>query len=514
LSCDVVADACVCAGCSIEDVCYADGAANPDNPCQLCTVSASTTDWSNAGAIACGNGTCQAGTCSCDDGFVGGACEACVRYVNGAVADDTGDGTSWAHAKQLVQSGIDAATADGCQVWVAAATYKPTTGSDRAATFRLASGVAVYGGFVGNETQFSARDWTANETILSGDIGTVDDASDNSYHVVTGATGAILDGFTITRGHAADDGALAQTENGAGMINDGASPRVANCTIKGNVADDLGGGVYSINNSNPTFSYCKIIENSARYGGGLNTDHSSPIIDHCVIEGNWASNASNSGGGGMWENTGASSRVSNTTIKGNSSINGAGVEIYQGSTTFANTYFVRNSGSGGYGGGLIVLQGTATISNSVFYMNGSHSGGAIHVYTGSNATIDNSTFYGNYVDWRGPSVVCRDGSITIRNSLMWNNGLYQDNCSGPTLTNNDLCEAAGSNGNVCVDPDYVSTDDSDPTYLRLKSTSACIDQAGADALLTDILGVSATDVESVTNTNGSPRDMGAFEYTP
>ena len=55
----------------------------------------------------------------------------------------------------------------------------------------------------------------ANVTILSGDIdnndsqtpiitdlATVTGNTTNSYHVVTGATGATLDGFTITAGNA------------------------------------------------------------------------------------------------------------------------------------------------------------------------------------------------------------------------------------------------------------------------------------------------------------------------
>ena len=39
-------------------------------------------------------------------------------------------------------------------------------------------------------------------TTVSGDIGVANDTSDNSYHVVTGATGATIDGFAITGGNA------------------------------------------------------------------------------------------------------------------------------------------------------------------------------------------------------------------------------------------------------------------------------------------------------------------------
>ena len=48
----------------------------------------------------------------------------------------------------------------------------------------LAEGVEVYGGFAGTETLLSERNPAANITILSGDIGTLGDPSDNCYHVV------------------------------------------------------------------------------------------------------------------------------------------------------------------------------------------------------------------------------------------------------------------------------------------------------------------------------------------
>jgi hypothetical protein len=47
--------------------------------------------------------------------------------------------------------------------------------------------VDVYGGFdpgSGDDT-WAERDWVNNETILSGDVGTVDVNTDNSYHVVS-----------------------------------------------------------------------------------------------------------------------------------------------------------------------------------------------------------------------------------------------------------------------------------------------------------------------------------------
>src|SRR5690606_7714723 len=95
-----------------------------------------------------------------------------------------GDGASWATAFHDLQDALAIAQA-GDEVWIAEGLYKPTEGSDRTATFTLMSGVALYGGFDGTETQREERDWEANVTVLSGDVGVPGDSTDNAYHVVT-----------------------------------------------------------------------------------------------------------------------------------------------------------------------------------------------------------------------------------------------------------------------------------------------------------------------------------------
>src|SRR5262249_15352531 len=120
-----------------------------------------------------------------------------IVYVD-ASASGTGDGSSWADAYPSLADAL-AGAASGTEIWVAKGTYKPTSGTDRNATFQLKNGVAVYGGFAGGETQRDGRDWQTNVATLSGDLNGDDGANfvnngENSYHVVTGATGATLDG--------------------------------------------------------------------------------------------------------------------------------------------------------------------------------------------------------------------------------------------------------------------------------------------------------------------------------
>src|SRR5262245_22819057 len=89
-----------------------------------------------------------------------------VIYVRSGAAG-ANDGASWADAYTSLQSAL-AAASSGDQIWVAAGTYTPSATGDRDASFTLSSGVAVYGGFAGSETQLGERDWTANATTLSG----------------------------------------------------------------------------------------------------------------------------------------------------------------------------------------------------------------------------------------------------------------------------------------------------------------------------------------------------------
>src|SRR5262249_55988200 len=123
-------------------------------------------------------------------------------YVNGSDTTGSNTGTSWANAFTSLQSALtNASVHPGDQILGARGTYTPTSGTGRTASFVLDAGVAVYGGFAGTETALSQRNVATNVTTLSGDIGTVGDSSDNSYHVVTSSKldkTAILDGFTIT----------------------------------------------------------------------------------------------------------------------------------------------------------------------------------------------------------------------------------------------------------------------------------------------------------------------------
>src|SRR5512135_1796908 len=179
------------------------------------------------------------------------ASAASIIYVN-AAAGGANNGTSWKDAYTDLQAAI-AAAVSGDQIWVAQGLYLPTTTTDRDATFHLKDGVAIYGGFIGKETQLEPRNPYAHRSVLSGDIGAFGDISDNSYHVVDSShtdNTAVLDGFAIEAGNANGDPLcdLCTTDTGrslgAGIYNVAGAPMLSRLIIRDNWALWEGGGMY------------------------------------------------------------------------------------------------------------------------------------------------------------------------------------------------------------------------------------------------------------------------------
>lgn len=164
-------------------------------------------------------------------------------------ASGLNNGSSWTNAFTDLQSALAAAT-PGYEIWVAAGTYKPTTGTDRSVSFSLKNDVAIFGGFLGYEALQSDRNPQLNLTILSGDIGAPGDTTDNSIHVVQARninSTAILDGFTIYGGNA---NGLRTDNVGAGMYNYFSAPTLKDLIFDRNAA---GSGAAMHNyNSTPT----------------------------------------------------------------------------------------------------------------------------------------------------------------------------------------------------------------------------------------------------------------------
>lgn len=167
--------------------------------------------------------------CAIAPPFINSASAQTILYVDKTVSHNyppnTPPGNSWSNAFKYLRDAIDLANSSATStnryhIWVAANTYKPNESSQlipvcdgashhRCYSFEMHEFVFWYGGFAGNGTSLDQRNPLANITILSGDIGTPDDYSDNSWHVVTAnrvgdSDSARIDGFHIIRGNAID----------------------------------------------------------------------------------------------------------------------------------------------------------------------------------------------------------------------------------------------------------------------------------------------------------------------
>ena len=265
--------------------------------------------------------------------------EAAVRYVDWSATTGANNGTSWDDAYIDLQSAI-AAALSGDEIWVAAGTYKP--GTLRTSTFQLKNNVAIYGGFNGTEASLSQRNPATNVTILSGDIGTAGNNSDNSYHVVTGSftnSTAILDGFTITGGNA--NGGIIIYQYGGGMLNVQGSPTLTNLIFSQNSANLYGGGMENITSSNPTLTNVTFSGNTSNNtGGGMDNDSSNPTLTNVTFSGNTATNS----GGGIFNSSNSRPTLSYVTFSGNTATNGGGIFNLVGGTTCNSCILWNNTG--------------------------------------------------------------------------------------------------------------------------------------------------------------------------
>jgi hypothetical protein len=243
-----------------------------------------------------------------------------IRYVK-ATASGSGDGSSWANASSDLQTMID--TRGVQQVWVAGGRYTRTSGGS---SFEMKNGVAIYGGFVGSETNLSQRPGVNPVTgQLSSTTLTVGSGGGSViYNYDNGLTAtAHLDGVVITGGSAGF---------GGGIANLGSSPSFANCAITNNTATDAtsggGGGVYNFAGS-PRFTNCAITNNTATGGSGggfYNIANSSPTLTNCLLAGNSANL-----GGAMRNNNSSTPRLTNCTLTANRAGAGAALINYQSS---------------------------------------------------------------------------------------------------------------------------------------------------------------------------------------
>lgn len=362
----------------------------------------------------------------------------CVVYVKGDSGDDFNEGSSWTDAKKTLQAGIDKADQQGgCDVWVAQGIYKPTTSTVRTVSIILRANLHVYGGFLGTETSFAQRDFATNTTTLSGDIGTVGTATDNSYNVVTGAQNAVLDGFTVTGGGAYSGSGA----HGSGLTNTAAGMTISNCTFKNNASTAVwnsGDGLVfrdSVVTNNEagvissgkemTIFHSTFTTNTGRALTLSPTDAGSRVVQ-CSFVGNV-----HTGDAGaamvLSGNSAATVSVSNCEFRDNSALIGGAVYFYAIAAQFDSCVFSGNSATSGTGGAISgYLSSEASVlgfTDCQFTGNSAKTyGGAIGGASLKSLSLDRCTFTGNSaVDYAGAVYLYYGASATVTNSAFFGN---------------------------------------------------------------------------------------------
>lgn len=502
--------------------------------------------------------TCVAGVALCL------ASSPAATVVVDRTATGANDGSSWANAYTNLQDAL-ASLAD--EIWVAAGTYRPAPGGgDRNATFQLPSGRALYGGFVGGETNRVQRNPALNKTILSGDLLGDDGANwanttDNSFHVLTATNvdaTAALDGFTIAGGNSSDHGAGLRFQNasptlancvvvtnlatfGAGISLVDSAPLITNCTFSGNVAwSGRGGAIYSQSSAPLTnvIRNCRFLANQAWVNAGPGDAGAIWSSFDCTLElsdslfesnearwrfasGNMAAN------GGAAVIFGAGSRIDRCIFRQNRAHIGGALWIAR-DTTVANCLFVGNeayrvsSGGydyGGYAGAIYSANGTNLITGCTLHANKARSTGGVWVWLGD-MTIADSILWSNTSTEEDakPTDSQFNGSPKLRYSCIRS---LLDPIPGEDPPDPAKYPGCITNSPLFVNehgPDNIAGNADDIVGLQI--TSPCID-AGSNALLpvwatTDLSGMPRRfDVPSQPDTGaGTPpiTDMGAYEY--
>ncbi len=463
---------------------------------------------------------------------------ATTLYVDQSVSS-SGAGTSWATAFKTLDEALF--IAHNCPsvttINVATGTYIPakkpyengeemTTADDRDVTFHLPDGIAIYGGFPNGG---GSQDVGANPTILSGDIGTVIDNSDNTYHVVLASASSIdgigvtIDGFSITGGNANESGIITVNGNdievgyGGGIATYYGTNTLTNNTFLGNLAFS-GGGMYSIEGMNSLTDNTFSGNSAYSEGGGMyiiqgmnsftNNTFSGNLADFFgggiyIIEGtNSLTNNTFSGnsaiydGGGIYTFEGTNT-LSNNTLSGNLAEIGGGLYIYDGMNSLTNNTFSENSASFD-GGGIYTFLGTHTFANNTFSGNSANFGGGMYIIESINS-LTNNTFSGNSASFDGGGIYTFDGTNTLSNNIFWGNKIGTD----ATVQSADYY-ADGTNGNTFVNNllqfesvDYPE-DDSMPYGIGVAATG--------NIFATNPIFVNASDIDGADNIHRTADD--------
>ncbi len=469
---------------------------------------------------ACGDGELnEAAGEICDDGVDNGSrnsCETNCQFVcQGQCplrvsldAPSGGDGRSWAGAMSSLQAAIDMQwQANGGQVWVKTGTFVPP--SSNVPVVQLARGVAVYGGFAGDEDSLAERPSSGRTTL---------DKLGQTGSAVIGASNSRLDGFLVTGGNADADMSLPEIDGG-GMLNEGlTNVMVANVDFEGNQAWGCGGGMAN-SGSEVQLEHVTFTDNKAERGGGMcNLDASVVEMLDVRFEGNEitpfpANTTADLLGGGLF-NVDSDVTFRGGLFKGhpsfvdfdtNSLSDGTALWNSGGESLFFDVRFDSNDAA--FGAAVVNEMGSPEFVNASFTRNSTGTGNQGALVDLDAASVVNCTFADN----PGPNGINLVGTAqtTVENSVLWVEDNTFTNVSGPvTVSSSCVIFTGGLGGQPRPFPDSLDPDaDGVPKYLLNQTDmNPCLD--AGDNAVSDAAGLDWT---ALTTSPNSCRDSGLVD---
>lgn len=379
-----------------------------------------------------------------------------VIYVDASRPDNSGDGYSWATAKKDLQNGLDLALSEtGCDsVKVAEGIYYPTESPDgdttnpRKFTFHINKDMLVLGGYPRGGGK---RDFITNRSILSGDIGILNDRLDNCNHIfiTVNLFSSTIDGFSI-----------------------------------------IDGNGYGANSSDIYYAHQYF---SSNYAAGIYIQNSTLLLRNLVL--------TNHFGRGVYSSE-SYIYIQNSVFANNEVLGwGCGVSTLTSSLQIQNALFLNNKSSS-QGGGLSISYSPVKLTNVAFVNNSATTNGsAIDIQSNSSLSLYNNVFYGNGTN----SISNPFGGIITADSRNNASDITTGPLAGTTnfisLTSDPFYNSSYPKGSDSL---WMTPDDG----IKPAKGSILID-AGAistidSSISTDLSGLARVDNDSV--------DIGCYEY--
>jgi hypothetical protein len=402
--------------------------------------------------------------------------QAADRYVSTNGLHSNGF-TNWTYAATNIQDAINTAAA-GETVWVTNGTYVCQAPVDAVANGSTSKTMVAI------NTSIKLRSVNGPAvTILDANafVGGSTAVVRRVVHMNPNATGAMLDGFTLTNGCIA--GTYLNTPfphyHGGGLLTYGSSPVATNCVIAGN---------YCLNGSGVGVFGTATIANSVIGGGNTGSAAiymTGGTVKDCLVTGNVQ-------GGLRTDNPGPQALNCRFIGNGTYLVTSGGGAYISGGGVLRNCLLAGNSGSDG--GGLTVY-GSCAVQNCTIASNRANRGSGVlfnapTVPAGTNLVFESCIISSN-----------KDASVGYNQFLWWATGKVSYTCCPVDLS-------AYGPGNTTNNPQFVNTAS---LNLHLRGSSPCIDTGTNNA---SWITSTTVDLDGLPRRSDGKVDMGCYEFIP